>query len=74
MYGSQDEIGKSYVELNRAIQIVITNFNLLSKINYHSKFQLMDPEDGSIFSFHAEIHQKDQMQRELDEKMKGKLK
>lgn len=56
MYGSQDEMSKSYIELNRAVQIVITNFNLLSKINYHSKFQLMDSEDGTIFSSHTEIH------------------
>ena len=56
MYGMQDEIGKSYTELNKAIQIVITNFNLLSKSHYHSMFQLIDAEDGSLFSTHAEIH------------------
>jgi len=56
MYGIQDEIGKSYDELNKAIQIVVTNFTLLSKQHFHSKFQLIDPEDGTLFSSHAEIH------------------
>jgi len=56
MYGIQDEIGKSYDELNKAIQIVVTNFNLLSKPHYHSMFQLIDAENGTLFSSHAEIH------------------
>lgn len=56
MYGVQDEIGKSYDELNKAIQIFVTNFNLLSKHHYHSMFQLIDPENGVLFSSHAEIH------------------
>ena len=56
MYGSQDKEGKSYAELNKAIQIVVTNFNLLRKPHYHSKFQLIDPEDGALFSSHMEIH------------------
>jgi len=49
MYGIQDEIGKSYDELNKAIQIVVTNFTLLSKLHFHSKFQLIDQEDGTLF-------------------------
>lgn len=56
MYSVQDNISKSYVELNKAIQIVVTNFNLLSKPHYHSMFQLIDPEDGTLVSTHAEIH------------------
>ena len=56
MYSIQDEIGKSYDELNKAIQIVVTNFNLLSKPHYHSMFQLIDAENGTLFSSHAEIH------------------
>ncbi|WP_256439533.1 Rpn family recombination-promoting nuclease/putative transposase [Sporosarcina sp. 6E9] len=41
---------------NKAIQIVITNFNLLEKPHYHSMFQLIDPENGALFSSHMEIH------------------
>ena len=56
MYGSQDRVGKSYGELKKAIQIVIVDFKLLPKFRYHSTFQLIDPEDGSIFSSNLEIH------------------
>lgn len=56
MYSGQDKISQSYENLNRAIQIVVTNFTLLAKPHYHSMFQLMDPEDGTVFSTHAEIH------------------
>lgn len=56
MYSGQDKISQSYENLNRAIQIVVTNFTLLAKTHYHSIFQLMDPEDGTVFSTHAEIH------------------
>lgn len=56
MYGSQDRVRKSYGALKKAIQIVITDFNLLSKPRYHSMFQLIDPEDGSIFTSDLEIH------------------
>lgn len=56
MYGSQDKTGKSYRELKKAVQIVIANFELLSKSHYHSMFQLMDPEDGTAFSSHLEMH------------------
>jgi len=56
MYDSQDEVGKSYRELKKTIQIVITDFKLLSKAHFHSMFQLIDREDGSVFSSHAEIH------------------
>ena len=56
MYGSQGKVGDSYNQLNKAVQIIIVNFALLSKKHYHSMFQLMDPEDGTIFSYHLEIH------------------
>ena len=56
MYGVQDKEGNSYVELNKAVQIIITNFNLLRKPHYHSMFQLIDPEDGALFSSHIEFH------------------
>lgn len=56
MYGIQDNISKPYKELNKAFQIVVANFNLLSKPHYRSMFQLIDPEDGSLFSAHMEIH------------------
>lgn len=56
MFGVQDNINKPYEELNKAFQIVVTNFNLLSKPHYRSMFQLIDPEDGSVFSSHMEIH------------------
>ena len=56
MYGSQGDKGQSYKALKKAIQIVIADFNLLPKSHYHSMFQIMDPEDGTIFSSHLEIH------------------
>ncbi|MCG7335921.1 Rpn family recombination-promoting nuclease/putative transposase [Sporosarcina sp. ACRSM] len=56
MYASQDEVGKDYILLKKAIQIVITNFKMLSKKHFHSMFQLIDPEDGTVFSDHLEIH------------------
>ena len=56
MYSSQDEVQKSYRELKKAIQIVIVNFKLLPKTHFHSMFQLMDPEDRTIFSSHLEMH------------------
>ncbi|CAM3187466.1 Rpn family recombination-promoting nuclease/putative transposase [Filibacter tadaridae] len=56
MYGSQDKVGKSYRELKKAVQIVIVNFKLLPKSNFHSMFLIMDPEDGTVFSNHLEIH------------------
>jgi len=56
MYASQDESGKDYIQLNKAVQIVIANFKLLRKAHFHSMFQLIDPEDGTVFSDHAEIH------------------
>ena len=56
MYSSQGKIRESYKELKKAVQIIIANFELLPKAHYHSMFQLMDPEDGTIFSPHLEIH------------------
>ncbi len=56
MYANQEEVSRPYVDLKKAVQIVIANFNFLPKQHYHSKFQLMEPEDGTIFSSHAEIH------------------
>ena len=35
---------------------MITDFHLLSKPHFHSKFQLIDSENGELFSRHAEIH------------------
>jgi len=55
-YGSQDEAGKSYQKLKKAVQIVIVNFELLPKSNFHSMFQIIDQEDGTIFSSHLEMH------------------
>jgi len=54
MYSSQDEVQKSYRELKKAIQIV--NFKLLPQSHFHSMFQLIDPEDRTIFSSHLEMH------------------
>ncbi len=56
MYGSQDKEGRSYKELKKAIQIVIADFKLLPKFHYHSMFQVIDREDGTIFSSQLEIH------------------
>ena len=40
MYTSQDKIGQEYTALNKAVQIIITNFNWLPKTHFHSMFQL----------------------------------
>ena len=56
MYASQEETGQSYLKLKKSIQIVITDFKLLSKLHCHSKFQLIDTDNGALFSHHAEIH------------------
>ncbi|MEK5040703.1 Rpn family recombination-promoting nuclease/putative transposase [Sporosarcina sp. FSL K6-3457] len=56
MYTNQDKVGQEYTALNKAIQIIITDFNWLPKIQFHSMFQLMDPEDGTLFTDHVEIH------------------
>ena len=56
MYASQDKVGNDYIQLNKSIQIIITNFKLLPKAHFHSMFQLIDPEDGTLFSDHVEIH------------------
>jgi len=56
MYATQDNKGKSYKKLNRAIQIIVTDFKLLPKPNYYSKFQIIDSEDGTVFSEHLELY------------------
>lgn len=56
MYTSQEKVGNEYSQLNKAVQIIITNFELLPKVHFHSMFQLIDPENGTVFTDHAEIH------------------
>lgn len=56
MYASQAEVGQSYKKLKKAIQIVVADFNLFSKKASHSQFQLVDVENGQLFSKHIEIH------------------
>ncbi|WP_255452254.1 Rpn family recombination-promoting nuclease/putative transposase [Sporosarcina sp. ANT_H38] len=36
--------------------MVIVDFKTLQTYHFHSMFQLIDLEDGTIFSDHAEIH------------------
>lgn len=56
VYGSQSKSGESYAELKKATQIVIANFELLSKPQYHSRFQLIDQDNGTVFSSHLDMH------------------
>lgn len=56
MYSVQDQVNSSYSQLKKATQILIIDFNLLPKKHFHSKFQLIDIEDSSIFTKHIEIH------------------
>ncbi|MFJ5770743.1 Rpn family recombination-promoting nuclease/putative transposase [Psychrobacillus sp. NPDC093180] len=56
MYALQDKVNNSYSQLKKATQILITDFNLLPKKHFHSKFQLTDKEAGAIFTKHIEIH------------------
>lgn len=39
MYGSQCKVSEPYIKLKKAVQIIVTNFNLLPKPHYHSMFQ-----------------------------------
>lgn len=56
MYATQDKKGKYSKELNKAIQIIITDFKLLPKSNYYSKFLIIDGEDGTVFSEHLQLY------------------
>lgn len=56
MHASQGEIGKNYDELTRTVQIIITDFEQYEKQYFHSIFRLLDEENGTLFSPHAEIH------------------
>jgi len=39
MYGGQDKAGESYTKLKKAVQIIVTDYKLLPKSDYHSMFQ-----------------------------------
>lgn len=56
MYGSQDKLGKEYVELNRAIQIIITDFSMFLTDRFYSRFRLMNDVDQVVFTDHIEMH------------------
>lgn len=51
MYGSQE-----YTRLNRAVQIIITNFEMFPTKRFHRKFNLIDNVDQVIFTDHIELH------------------
>ena len=42
--------------MKKVIQIIISDFEMLPTEGIHSKFQLMEPMTGAIFSSHLEIH------------------
>ncbi|MFJ5768843.1 Rpn family recombination-promoting nuclease/putative transposase [Psychrobacillus sp. NPDC093180] len=57
MYASQDEKGSSgYKQLRKVTQILIADFKLLPKSHFHSKFQLIDKENLTLYSEHIEFH------------------
>ena len=56
MYGSQDKAGRQYSKLRKAIQIIITDFDLLDEKDYHNLFQISNHKSKSLLSNHLEIH------------------
>ena len=56
MYGSQDKAGRQYSKLRKAIQIIITDFDLLEEKDYHNLFQITNQKSKSLLSNHLEIH------------------
>ena len=56
MYGSQGKKGRIYSKLRKAIQIIITDFNLLQEEGYHNVFKISNQKSSSILSDHLEIH------------------
>ena len=56
MYGSQDYKGRMYSKLRKAIQIIITDFEMLTEDVYHSFFQITNQNSKALFSDHLEIH------------------
>lgn len=56
MYGSQDIRGEEYTKLTRAIQIIISDFNMFPTKQTHRKFRLMDEVDHVVFTDHIEVH------------------
>ena len=56
MYVSQDKAAKDYIEYKRAVQIIITNFNLLKEDEFHNVYKITNQESGSIFTTHFETH------------------
>ncbi|WP_249336710.1 Rpn family recombination-promoting nuclease/putative transposase [Sporosarcina sp. Marseille-Q4063] len=56
MYGSQDNKSRPYTQLRKAIQIIITDFNLLKEKDYHNLFQIANKKSNLLLSDHLEIH------------------
>jgi len=56
MYVSQDKVAKNYIEYKRAVQIIITNFNLLKEDEFHNVYKITNQQSGSIFTSHFETH------------------
>ncbi|WP_232843445.1 Rpn family recombination-promoting nuclease/putative transposase [Sporosarcina beigongshangi] len=56
MYVSQDEAGKKYSDYRRAVQIIITNFELLEEDDFHNVYKITNQKSGSIFTTHYETH------------------
>jgi predicted transposase/invertase (TIGR01784 family) len=56
LYSSQMKSSDSYGQLKKVIQIIISDFKMLPIRDIHSKFQLIEPMTGIVFSKHLEIH------------------
>lgn len=70
MYVSQDKVAKSYIDYKRAVQIIITNFNLLEESGYHNVYKITNQESGSIFTKHFETHVLELPKLKIETKMK----
>ncbi|MBB4824989.1 putative transposase/invertase (TIGR01784 family) [Sporosarcina luteola] len=55
-YTSQSHSSDPYTKLRKAIQIVITDFELLPSRRIHSTFQLRETSSGDLFTDHLEVH------------------
>lgn len=56
MYGGQQKRGRGYSDLRKAIQIIITDFELLDEEAHHNLFQITNQKSKSLLSNHLEIH------------------
>lgn len=71
MYVSQDRVAKKYMDYKRAIQIIVTDFNLLQEVDYHNVYKITNQKSGIIFTTHYETHILELPKLKLENKKKS---